>query len=215
MSLRSLSVLRRLYDTIAPAYAAVTAPISSRARRLGVQWLEVKDGETLLEIGPGPGRAFRAILSDNPSGWTEAIEPTPAMRRRTHHQAARVPHRRYRIQSGTVHSLPYPTDHFDALFSAYVFDLLSPARLSHALAEARRVVRPGGRAVFVTMGSDGSVSGGFWSAVAHAAPLLLGGSRPCNLSPTLRSVGCTVAQTATVRQGGFPSLVTKAEAPSS
>lgn len=48
------------------------------------------------------------------------------------------------VRTGDVTALPFPAHSFDALWSANVTQYLSNAQLAAMLAEARRVVRPGG-----------------------------------------------------------------------
>jgi len=207
--LRSPTRLRTFYEAVAPVYARLTAPLSTRARRQGLRWIAATDGERIVEIGPGPGLAFHSLLRHNPTGWTEALEPAASMRARTRRRAARVSHRRYRIRDGTATDLPYPADHIDALFSAYVYDLLSTDRLPTALSEIRRVLRPEGRAVLITMAPASSTTGHVWSTAARWLPPLLGGSRPLTLPPALQTAGLSVVRATTISQLGFPSRITE------
>ncbi len=48
------------------------------------------------------------------------------------------------VEIGSLSTLPYPDQHFDALWSSNVTQYFSDAELSKVLAEFRRVVRPGG-----------------------------------------------------------------------
>ncbi len=188
-------------------YDRLTRPLSARARRRGRQWLAVSDGERIVEVGPGPGRTFHALLQENPTGWTEALEPAAAMRARTRQRAARASHRRYQIRDGRATALPWPPECVDGLFSAYVYDLLPAARLPHALADVRRVLRPTGRAVFVTMAPPSTLAGHVWGAAARWLPPLLGGSRPLPLADALHAAGLSTKRTTTVSQAGFPSQI--------
>lgn len=209
MSLRSPTRLRTFYEVVAPVYAHLTAPLSTHARQAGLRWLNVADGEQVLEIGPGPGRAFRILLTQNPTGWTDALEPAAAMRRRIRRRAARVGHARFSVQSGTATHLPYPTEHFDAVFSAYVYDLLPASHLPSAVDELRRVLRPGGRAVLIAMAVPASRPGRWWARLARLCPPLLGGSRPVSIRTVLRRAGLRISRSETVSQMGFPSRVTE------
>lgn len=212
ISLRAPSVLRRLYALTAPVYARLTAPLSSRARRAGLAHLAPTDGERILEVGTGPGRAFHQLLRANPSGWTDGLDATPAMLRRARRRAARVPHGRYRLRRGVASALPYASDRYDAIFSAYLVDLLPPATIPAALAEMRRVLRPGGRLVLVTLAPPRRRAGRAWAQALRVVPLLLGGSRPLPIRPRLRRAGFRVQQRAVRREAGLPSAITVAVA---
>lgn len=209
MDARSQPVLTRLYTTLSPVYAPLTRPLSARARRVGLRWLDVRDGDRVVEVGTGPGRAFCTLLSQNPTGWTVGVDPTEAMRKRTRRQATEQGHNQFRVRAGRATSLPCPDNHFDALFSAYVHDLLPAQQLGPAVTELRRVLRPGGRGVLITMASGTALAGRAWTTLARTLPLLLGGSRPISLRPHLRDEGFTIQRTTVVTQMGLPSAVTE------
>lgn len=88
-------------------------------------------------------------------------------------------------------SLPLPGDDgsFDRFLSAYVFDLLDPEYTAAILAEAERLLAPGGRlcTVGLTHGSTGTsrVVSRSWEWLWSRAPKVVGGCRPVSLGAGL------------------------------
>src|SRR6056297_1035585 len=97
-SSRHPAILRRVYTALAPVYDGLVPHVSGRALALGRRWLDVRDGERILDVGTGPGRTLRALAAANPTGWTEGIDRTPAMVRRARRQLASLPHRRHGVR---------------------------------------------------------------------------------------------------------------------
>lgn len=99
----------------------------------------------VLEVGAGTGlnmphypRALsRLVLS----------EPDPHMRRRLSQKVRAERWERAEVLGASLENLPLPSDAFDAVVGTLV--LCSVPRLERALAEIRRVLRPGGRFVFL------------------------------------------------------------------
>ncbi len=92
----------------------------------------------ILEIGAGTGKNLPLYRA---AERVVALEPDPAMRARAHDAVleARVP---VDVVEGDGMALPFP----DASFDAVVFSLVlcTVPDMERALAEARRVLRPGG-----------------------------------------------------------------------
>jgi SAM-dependent methyltransferase len=98
----------------------------------------------VIEIGAGTGLNF----AHYPPAVTEvvAVEPDPAMLRRAAGTARRAP-LRVRLRRGSAERLPFADDEFDTAVATLV--LCSVADPALALQELRRVVRPGGRLLFL------------------------------------------------------------------
>ncbi|TAK20681.1 MAG: class I SAM-dependent methyltransferase [Chloroflexota bacterium] len=97
----------------------------------------------VLEIGPGTGANFRHV---KPGIRWIGVEPNPHMSPYLKRAAARAGVT-LDLRDGTAERLPTPDRSVDAVISTLV--LCSVADLPRALAETRRVLRPGGRFVFV------------------------------------------------------------------
>lgn len=97
----------------------------------------------VLEVGPGNGINFEHY----PAAVEElvAIEPEPYMRRAAS-ETARVLSLAVRVEDGTAARIPAPDGSFDAAVVAGV--LCSVPDQGAALAELRRVLRPGGELRF-------------------------------------------------------------------
>lgn len=203
--LRSRAALRVTYSTLAPLYDWVVPWISSAARALGRTWLDVNNGQHLLDVGTGTGLALRPLADANPHGWSEGIDASPAMLTRARHRMRGCAHRRYGLRQAPATDLPYDDDTFDRLFSSYLLDLLPRSDRHSTLLEMRRVLRPQGRLVLVYLVPPQHPQERVWTHLARLFPPLLGGSRPIPLRSSLEAAGLCELRHATRVQSGLRS----------
>lgn len=115
-------------------------------REVGPLRAELLSGLTgrVVEVGPGNGPTFPHY----PPTVTEvvAIEPEPYLRRHAEEAAARAPVP-VEIRAGVAEQLPLPGGAFDAAITCGV--LCTVRDQAAALAELRRVLRPGGELRFL------------------------------------------------------------------
>jgi ubiquinone/menaquinone biosynthesis C-methylase UbiE len=99
----------------------------------------------VLEVGAGTG----LNLPHYPRTLARLVlsEPDPYMRRRLQQRTRAEGWEQAEILAASLENLPLPADAFDAVVGTLV--LCSVGRLDRALAEIRRVLKPGGRFVFI------------------------------------------------------------------
>jgi ubiquinone/menaquinone biosynthesis C-methylase UbiE len=131
-----------------PLFAATYSVLARLAERgeLGDRRraLAGRAGGLVLELGAGTGEGFKHY--DAPVTSVVAVEPDPAMARRARRRVreARMP---LRLVHARGEELPFGDGMFDtAVVTLVLCSVDEPAR---ALAELRRVVRPGGRLLFL------------------------------------------------------------------
>jgi SAM-dependent methyltransferase len=105
--------------------------------------LEVAAGTDLLDVGCGAGR-FCRIAADRGARVSGIDATAPLV------EIARERIRGADLRVGDMEALPWPDDSFDVVtgFNSFFF----AADLVHALAEARRVARPGGQVALTVFG---------------------------------------------------------------
>jgi SAM-dependent methyltransferase len=103
-------------------------------------------GETVLDLGSGAGvDAFLAAREVGPTGHVIGVDMTPAMLERARANARKLGNDNVDFRLGEIENLPVPDDSVDVIVSNCVINL-SPDK-PRVFAEARRVLRPGGRLV--------------------------------------------------------------------
>jgi len=136
----------RLYDWV----VAVLSLGRDRAlRRMTVELARIAPGARVLDVGCGTGSL--TIAAGEPAGVTgevHGIDPAPEMIEAARRKAARagVP---VRFQVGVIEQLPFADAYFDVVLSSLMLHHLPDDVKRAGLAEARRVLKPGGRLVAV------------------------------------------------------------------
>jgi ubiquinone/menaquinone biosynthesis C-methylase UbiE len=181
---------RRFYDRFGRAQD-LQAFYEDRAARDLVSQGRFADARTVLEAGCGTGRlaarlldgtlrADASYLGADISGTMTALA---TMRLRPFGGRAQV------IRADATRPLPVAGATFDRFVAVYLLDLLNPADAGVMLAEARRVLRPGGLlcTASLTPGMTPATRlvSAAWMAAWSRAPWLTGGCRPVTVAPLL------------------------------
>lgn len=136
---------------------AYLTPDIAAARAEVIKILNAQAGESILDIGSGPGFLVKDIAERvGPTGSTHGIDLAENMVEAGKKLCADKPWANF--QSGDAMSLPYPDASFDAAVSTQVYEYVPD--LGGALSEFGRVLHPGGRGVIVD--TDWSVP--YWNA---------------------------------------------------
>lgn len=143
---------RRIYDQVADVYDEYL-PLTfmtfscdeTEVRNHMVDRLRIVPGQRILEVGAGTGRTSKFIaerLRGNGHVYVHDISRV-ILRKAAVNLAEEQVERSY-VLSNAVY-LPFPNDHFDAVFHFGGLNMFSDVK--RGLAEMTRVVRPGGRVV--------------------------------------------------------------------
>jgi ubiquinone/menaquinone biosynthesis C-methylase UbiE len=153
------TIIREAYGQVDPGSGAVAEafyPPEDLARlpraavklALGVahpiRHAALRPGETVLDLGCGAGiDTLLAAQAVGSSGRAIGLDMTPEMAHRARHIAASAGLGNVEIRQGLIEEIPLPDGSVDVVVSNGVLNLSS--RKSRVLAEAVRVLKPGGR----------------------------------------------------------------------
>jgi demethylmenaquinone methyltransferase/2-methoxy-6-polyprenyl-1,4-benzoquinol methylase/phosphoethanolamine N-methyltransferase len=110
-------------------------------------------GETVLDVGCGTGTLTIAIHAGVAPGEVHGIDASPEMIAVAVRKAAEAA-LDIDFRVAVVEELPFPDDRFDLVTSSLMLHHLPDDLKRRALAEIRRVLRPGGRFVAMDMASE-------------------------------------------------------------
>lgn len=188
----------------------------SRAKERGVELLAPAAGERIVELGVGTGRVTERLLAAvGDEGRVVGLDLSPKMLDLTLRRAEAAGREgSLELHERNIARTCLLDGTADALYTSYVLDLLEDERIVDVVRESYRILRPGGRAVFVGMTRPRGLAArclmALWWFVTCFAPRSLGGCRPIEVGPYLEALGFVDIEREHVEQFGFPSEVVAA-----
>jgi demethylmenaquinone methyltransferase/2-methoxy-6-polyprenyl-1,4-benzoquinol methylase len=194
---RTREQTRAFYNKISRVYDLLSDRSEAPVRREGLELLNPRRGERILEIGFGTGHTLVAIANAVGSeGTALGLDLSDEMVRLTASalELSRVLGRT-QLRRGDAAHLPYEAASIDAVFMSFTLELFDDAEIPRVLSECRRVLRRGGRLVVVGMSKsrrhDPVVEAFEWAH--HHFPNVLD-CRPIHVRESLSDVGFTVTK---------------------
>ncbi|HEY6695006.1 MAG TPA: methyltransferase domain-containing protein [Solirubrobacteraceae bacterium] len=138
-------------ETAKQVEATYQTPDVVEQRRATRALLALRPGERVLDIGSGPGFLAAEMAAEvGPEGKVVGVDPSDSMLEMGRRRDAPV-----EFVAGDAVALPFDDESFDAVVSTQVYEYV--ADMPAALAEARRVLRTGGRLLILDTDWDSIV----------------------------------------------------------
>jgi ubiquinone/menaquinone biosynthesis C-methylase UbiE len=202
-----------IYTRLAPIYEVWARATESKARRRVLEAASVQPGEDVLEVAAGTGVQLVRLAAPNPGGRTVGVEISSGMVARARQTLARSGLGDVELIQGSALELPFPNRGFDLLVNSYMLDLLPREAIPRALAEFRRVLRPGGRIVLSNMTKAERRRDGIWDWLYGKGIVLTANCRGVLAAPVLGELGFTDISREYLSQLTFPTEIVTARLP--
>src|SRR6478752_5037463 len=138
--------------------AMYTTPDIVAQRATVLELLDLRAGERVLDVGVGPALlAAQMAEAVGPTGAVHGIDVSEQMLAAARNRVAQLPkgHARVALVASSADAIPYLDESFDVVVSTQVFEYVPD--IPAALAEVRRVLRPGGRLLLLDTDWDSIV----------------------------------------------------------
>ena len=169
--------------------------------------------EAIVEFGCGTGKFAQNLLEEHlPENATYiGFDLSETMVQLTRKRLVPAGSRASVVRTDGRPRVPLPPTSCDRFVSTYVLDLLSNQDISRTLAQAWKVLRPGGLLCLtgLTYGTTliSKLVVASWLAIHSLRPSLVGGCRPITLSDFLGPASWKILYSTTVVSWGVPSEV--------
>lgn len=208
----------RFYDLVG-AGQDTQAFYEAAALRDLIAHLELATCHSVVEFGFGTGRLAVELLSAQlpPEATYFGLDVSATMVQLAKSRLQPFSPRAEVRQSDGATRIDAADDAFDRFISTYVLDLLSDDDISAVLAEARRVLKPGGLLGLVSLTNGPSAFSRLvsttWRGLHRISPWFVGGCRPIALESYLSPMGWRIEHRNVIIRFAMSSEVVVARAP--
>lgn len=197
--LRVRGDIKATYAKLSRVYAALEGTLEKKLRERGLEFLDVQEGETVLEIGFGSGYSLVEIArSAGETGRVYGIDVTPEMvksaRKRLEQEGLAE---RVELCEGDAREMPYEDNQFDAVYIAATLELFDTPDIPRVLTEIKRVLKPGGRLGVISMPREGHADSRvlrFYEWIHRTFPKYAS-CRPIYVEDSVRNAGFEIIKT--------------------
>ena len=199
--------IKETYAKLSKIYAALEGRFEKNLRKRGLEFLDVQEGETVLEIGFGTGYTLVEIAKAiGETGKAYGIDITPEMVKLAKERLEREGLAgRVDLSGGDGRNMPYNDNMFDAVYMASTLELFDTPDIPEVLKETKRVLKPRGRLGLVSMCREGHENSKFtrFYEWAHRTFPKYASCRPIYIEQSLRDAGYEIIKRDEVMLAGL------------
>ena len=157
---RTKEEAKQAYDRISKSYDYTLGLLGRKYSEMALERLSVVEGETVLEIGFGTGHCLNLIAKlIGPGGKVYGIDISPEMIEKTKKRLEKGGlANRAELCCGDATCLPFNESAFDAVFTSFTLEVFDTPEIPRALAQIKKVLKPGGRLGIVDMSKENGKS---------------------------------------------------------
>jgi len=191
--------IKKSYGVLSRSYAIMEGEFEKGLREKGLQLLDVREGEEVLEIGIGTGFSLVEIAKAvGEKGKAYGLDITPQMLDMSRKQVEkRGLANRVELQEADARSMPYQDNKFDAVYMASTLELFDTPDIPRVLKEIKRVLKPSGRLAVASLtkeGREGSLFLRFYEWLHQKIPKYAS-CRPIYVEKSVEEAGYQITKT--------------------
>lgn len=144
---RSKDDAKKYYDHISAVYDWLGGIFERKPAEKALSYLEIENGEIVLEIGFGTGHCLQQIaLSVGKTGKAYGIDISNGMLQVAREKLEKAGLMdRVKLYHGDASELPFRDETFDVVFMSFTIELFDTPEIPRLLNEIKRVLKAGGR----------------------------------------------------------------------
>jgi ubiquinone/menaquinone biosynthesis C-methylase UbiE len=202
---RSKAEARANYNRLSRWYDLIVGSSEKKYRNLGLQKLNARPGEHILEIGFGTGHAILSLArAVGPTGRVCGLDLSDGMlaisQKRVHEAGLSE---RVELQQGDAGTLPFDAATFDAVFMSFTLELFDTPDIPLVLHQCLTVLRPGGRLALVTLVKKPGIAVQMYEWFHRKMPVAVD-CRPIYAQAALTETGFDIADVTSLTMWGLP-----------
>jgi demethylmenaquinone methyltransferase/2-methoxy-6-polyprenyl-1,4-benzoquinol methylase len=204
---RTKAEARNSYNKLSRWYDLLAGSTERKYREIGLELLDVQEGEDVFEIGYGTGHSILAMADDvGESGNVYAIDISDGMHAITQERVEQAGQSdRVELYVGDVMEMDFEANGFDAIFMSFTLELFDTPEIPVLLEKCRCALRSGGRICVVSLAKSGGsnlmvrIYEWFHEVMPRYADC-----RPIFVRKSLEQAGLKVSEVRSMRMWGIP-----------